>query len=221
MTKTLLTIAAGPGMSLSTARHFAANGYRVVLATRDPKALRERLAASGPVDFEFDTVEASDPRDVAALVARHADQLAALHYNAGVLHYDAAGTLQTRQLKDESVDSLISDIHANVTSALAAIGPAADAIEKNGGGTILLTGGGFGIQPTPDFLSLSTGKAALRAAAVALFEPMKARGVHIAMVSVSTLVSPGSQHAEAVARTFWDMHAQPRDAWTWETVYGG
>ncbi|WP_457324665.1 SDR family NAD(P)-dependent oxidoreductase [Roseateles sp. P5_E11] len=221
MTKTLLTIAAGPGMSLSTAKRFQAAGYRVVLATRDPKALRERLAKSGPVDFEFDTVEASNPKDVAALVARHADQLSVLHYNAGVLHYDKVGALQPRRLEDETVDSLISDIHANVTSALAAIGPAAAAIEKNGGGTILLTGGGFGIQPTPDFLSLSTGKAALRGAASALFEPMKARNVHIAMVSVSTLVSPGSSNAEGVADAFWAMHNQPRDAWTWETVFTG
>ncbi|HEY1394860.1 SDR family NAD(P)-dependent oxidoreductase [Roseateles sp.] len=221
MTKTLLTIAAGPGMSLSTARRFAADGYRVVLAARDPQALRERLAATGPVDFEFDTVDASNPQDVAALVARHAGQLTALHYNAGVLHYDAGGSLQARRLQDETVSSLISDLHANVTGALAAIGPAAEAIEKNGGGSILLTGGGFGIEPTPDFLSLSVGKAALRAAAKALFEPMKARGVHIAMVSVSTLVSPDSRQAEDVARAFWHLHAQPREAWTWETVYAG
>jgi phosphotransacetylase len=59
----------------------------------------------------------------------------------------------------------------------------------------------------------------LRAAAQALFEPMKQRGVHVATVSVSTLVSPGSPQADAVAQAFWALHAQPGGAWTWETVY--
>lgn len=215
--KTLLTIGAGPGIGLATARRFAAEGYRVVLASRNPQRLRDSIQDADA--FGFDRVDASNPHDVAALVASHADQLAALHFNTGVLHYNSAGELQPRPLASETVDSLIADLQINVTSALAAIGPAADAIERNGGGSLLLTGGGLGIEPSPQFLTLSTGKAALRAAAKALFEPMKARGVHVAMVSVSTLVSPDSQHPEAVARAFWDLHAQPRDAWTWETVY--
>ncbi len=218
-TGTLLTIGAGPGIGLATAERFAAAGYRVVLASRDPQRLRERVAATSRTGFAYDRVDASNPHDVAALVARHADGLTALHYNAGVLHYDSAGQLQARTLADESVDSLQSDLQINVTSALASIGPAADAIERNGGGSLLLTGGGLGIQPSASFLTLSTGKAALRAAAMALAEPLKARGVHLAMVSVSTLVRPRSDQAEGVAQAFWDLHRQPRDAWTWETVY--
>lgn len=218
MTKTLLTIGAGPGIGLATARRFTAEGYRVVLASRNPQRLRDSLPDADA--FGFDRVDASDPHDVAALVARHADQLAVLHFNTGVLHYSPAGELQPRPLASETVDSLIADLQTNVTSALAAIGPAADAIERNGGGSLLLTGGGLGIEPSPQFLTLSTGKAALRAAAKALFAPMQERGVHVAMVSVSTLVSPQSQHPEAVANAFWALHAQPRDAWTWETVYG-
>lgn len=219
MTKTLLTIGAGPGIGLATARRFASEGYRVVLASRDPQRLRQRLAGTAAADFVFDRVDAADPKDVAALVARHADQLSVLHFNTGVLHYDAAGVLQARPLASETVDALIADLQTNVTSALAAIGPAADAIEKNGGGSLLLTGGGLGIDPSPQFLTLSVGKAALRTAAKALFAPLQERGVHVAMVSVSTLVSPDSQHPNAVAQAFWDLHAQPRDAWTWETVY--
>lgn len=219
MTRTLLTIGAGPGIGAATAQRFADEGWRVVLASRDPQRLERTLAAAGVVDVEFDTVDAADPHAVAALVGRHQRDLSVLHYNAGVLHHDAAGALQPRRLEDESIGSLATDLQINVTSALAAIGPAADAIERNGGGSILLTGGGLGIDPSPQFLTLSTGKAALRAAAQALFEPMKRRGIHLATVTVSTLVDPDSAHAHGVAQAFWALHAQPRDTWAWETIY--
>jgi short-subunit dehydrogenase len=145
--------------------------------------------------------------------------LAVLHYNAGVLHYDAEGRLQPRTLDDESVESLSADMTVNVTSALAAVREARALMAPRGAGTILLTGGGLGVEPSPAFLTLSVGKSALRAAAKSLFEPLRAQGVHIATVTVSTLVGPGSPQAEQVADTFWRLHDQAKDRWTWEAVY--
>lgn len=220
MTKTFLQIGSGPGIGLATAERFAREGYRIVVASRNPARLRAHAEAAGIGDIAFETVDAADPFSVAALVQRYRERLTVLHYNAGVLHYSADGELQTRTLEDETVASLVSDVHVNITSALAAIGAAGEAIEHNGGGSILVTGGGLGIQPSPQFLTLSTGKAGLRAAALALFEPMQARGIHLAAVTVSTLVSPDSVHTRAVADAFWQLHKEPQDAWTPEIVYG-
>lgn len=217
--KTYLLIGAGPGIGLATAERFAVEGYRVVLAARNTKRLEDfaqRLRLNGH-QIETARVDAIDSAAVAALVREVGSQLTVLHYNAGVLHYDESGQLQTRRIEDESIDSLGSDITVNLTSALAAIKTAAQVMGRQG--TILVTGGGFGIEPTADFLNISVAKAGLRAATKALFPVMQKQGIHIATVTVATLVSPGSLHCPAIAEAFWKLHAQEKTDWSWEILY--
>lgn len=54
---------------------------------------------------------------------------------------------------------------------------------------MLLTGGSFGLQPHPDDLSLSIGKAGTRALAQGIFEPFGEKGVHVATVTVAGVVT--------------------------------
>jgi short-subunit dehydrogenase len=221
MTKTLLTIGAGPGIGFATARRFAEQGFHVVLAARNVARLQtfaEKLKSEG-LSAAAQQIDASDPHAVARLVQRVGQDLQVLHYNAGILHYDAQGTLQARDIEAESVGSLISDTQINVVSALAAIQAALPALSHQPGATVLLTGGGLGVYPSGDFLTLSVGKAAVRAAALALFGPLKQRGVHIATVTVSRLVSPDSPQSAQIAEAFWNLHAQRPGEWTVETVY--
>lgn len=89
--------------------------------------------------------------------------------------------------------------------ALVAVQAVAPFMFERGEGSILLTGGGFALNPLPEFLSLSIGKAGIRALAQGLFEEFKSKGVHIATVTVSTTVTPGSREAEAVADHFWAL----------------
>ena len=54
----------------------------------------------------------------------------------------------------------------NIGGALVAAQAVAPKMSERGLGTILLTGGGFALQPLPDYLSLSIGKAGIRALAM-------------------------------------------------------
>lgn len=81
--------------------------------------------------------------------------------------------------------------------------------------------GGFALYPHPDFLSLSIGKAGIRNLTLGLFEPLKEQGIHIASVTVSTVVSPDSKEAKDVGELFWELHNQPVDEWTAEVSYPG
>lgn len=220
---TYLLIGAGPGIGLATAQRFARAGLRIVLASRsaaDRPASAAAVAAlrAGGAAVLTETVDAADPAAVAALVHRHADDLAVLHYNAGVLHHSPQGELLPRRLAQESLASLSGDMHINLVSALAAVQAAEAAMAPRRSGTVLLTGGGFGVEPTPDFLNISVAKAGLRAAARALFGPLQAQGIHLATATVSTLVAPGSAKAAEIAEVFWGLHAQAPGAWDWEAV---
>ena len=88
-------------------------------------------------------------------------------------------------------------------------------------GTILLTGGGLSLAPNSELISLSIGKAGIRALTLGTFESLKQKGIHIATVTVSTAVAPDSEAAEGVAERFWQLHSQPIDKWTAEVMYPG
>ncbi|MGH8729429.1 MAG: SDR family NAD(P)-dependent oxidoreductase [Burkholderiales bacterium] len=214
--RTLLTIGAGPGMGLATAERFASEGWRVVLAAQNQEKvlqLAESLKAK-KLQATARRVEAGDAADVAALVKSvHAD------YGAiDALHYNAASMRQATIL-DQPPESFASDLTVNIGGALVAIQAVAPLMFQRGEGTILLTGGGYALSPNPDFLSLSIGKAGIRALAQGLFEEFKAKGVHVATVTVAAAVKPGSAEAKAVADHFWAFQTQPRDQWSWEVRY--
>lgn len=220
MAKTILILGVGPGIGLATAARFAREGFHIIVAARDGERLRKltQPLRDGGAEVIVETVDAGDPAAVSELVSRRAAELDVLHYNAGVLRY-ADGQLLTQSLDELSVAAIASDISINITGALAALHAALPAFHRRASGTILLTGGGLATVPHPDLLTLSVGKAGLRAVAQGLFEVSRSRGVHVAILTVAKLVSPGSEDAAMAADRFWHLHAQDPGSWEWEQVY--
>lgn len=215
---TFLSIGTGPGMGFATAERFAREGFQVVLSARNAAKTREladQLNAKG-YKAEARTVDTSEPSSVASLVAEVEKQ----HGSIDVLHYNAASMRQAT-LSGQPRDTFNGDLAVNIGGALAAAQAVARRMGERGSGTILLTGGGFALHPDPGYLSLSIGKAGIRALAHGLFESFKEKGIHVATVTVATLVAPGSEDAAAVAGEFWRLHTQPKASWTVEVNYPG
>ncbi|MFK4727341.1 NAD(P)-dependent dehydrogenase (short-subunit alcohol dehydrogenase family) [Bradyrhizobium niftali] len=214
--KTLLSIGAGPGIGFATAERFAREGFQVVLAARTfprTQELAERLISKGH-KVTARKVDANDPKSVAELVAEIEKQNGSID----VLHYNAAAARKAT-LSEQPRDSFNDDLAVNIGGALVAAQAVAPKMEQQQSGTILLTGGGFALAPSPDYLSVSIGKAGLRALAHGLFEPFRDKGIHVATVTICTFVSPESKEASSVADQFWDLHRQPKGSWTVETNY--
>ena len=214
--KTFLSIGAGPGMGFATAERFARERFQVVLAARSSAItheLAERLTSKG-CKASARTVDASDPMGLADLTAEVQKQ----HGSIDVLHYNAA-SMRKATLSEQPRDSFNGDLAVNIGGALVAIQAVAPKMEEQKSGAILLTGGGFALAPSPDYLSVSIGKAGIRALAQGLFEPFREKGIHVATVTVCTLVSPGSREASSVAEQFWRLYSQPQDSWTVEANY--
>jgi short-subunit dehydrogenase len=214
--KTFLSIGSGPGIGIATAERFAREGFRIVLTSRDTAKLsdRARRLKAGGYAVEVKAVDAGDLASVSALIRETEAQFGAID----VMHFNAA-SMHSATIETQVAETFVPDLTVNIGAALVATQEVSRGMLKRGAGTILLTGGAFAITPHPDYLSLSIGKAAIRNMTHGLFDSFKDRSVHIATVTVATLVVPDSPEGQGIADAFWDLHNASPDAWMAEVSY--
>jgi NAD(P)-dependent dehydrogenase (short-subunit alcohol dehydrogenase family) len=135
-----------------------------------------------------------------------------LVYNAGLIQHDRPGELSHEQHLDAYA--------INVLGALTAVSHLAPAMIDAGGGTVIITGGMP--EPEPLLVSLSLGKAGVRALTTLLAKEYGASGLHMATVTVCGAVSPGSEFdPDRIAERYWMLHTQPAEGWEREVVFAG
>jgi NAD(P)-dependent dehydrogenase (short-subunit alcohol dehydrogenase family) len=173
---------------------------------RDSKSPRQ-----GPAARAY-RADAGDPEGLSAAISRAADELGPpeiLMYNAAVLRPDRPTELSPAEWS--------SRLAVNMTGAKVAADTVLPRL-RGGRGTLLFTGGGFGLHPSPDYTAMSAGKAALRAYALALFEDQRPKGVHAATVTITgNIGEPGFEPA-SIARRYLELHLQPPGEWTAEIL---
>lgn len=214
--KIFLGIGTGPGIGLATAERFASEGFKVVLSSRNMDNA-QRLA-QGLVDKGYNAiakpVDAGDPASISSLITdveKSIGPIDVLHYNAGVVREST--------LAEQPLDTLNSDLAVNIGGALAAIKSVERPMVGRGSGTILFTGGGLGLTPLPNYLSLSIGKAGVRTLALALYESFQQQDIHLATVTVKTSILPDSPEATAIGEQFWELYKQEKNQWVMEVEY--
>jgi short-subunit dehydrogenase len=102
-----------------------------------------------------------------------------------------------------------------------------------GRGTIIFTGATAGLRGSAHFAAFAGAKHALRALAQSMARELGPQGVHVAHVVVDGAIDTefirtnfperyalkdqdGILNPEHIAENYWHLHAQPRDAWTFE-----
>ncbi len=212
-----IIIGAGEGLGRALARRFGREGHEIVLFARDWRrleAMASALAGEG-IAAESVPVQAGEFDGLRSALRRVIEQEGApacLIYNAAIMEPRGALELEPEQL--------MSELRVDVGGALAAAKEAAPAMERQGRGTILFTGGGFAFEPAPSHAALGIGKAAIRNLAFGLHAALKPRGIHAATVTIRGQIggTPPFTH-ELVADAFWKVHAEPAGAWSREIVY--
>jgi short-subunit dehydrogenase len=214
--KTFLSIGSGPGIGIATAARFATEGFNVVLSSRTPgklEAFADEFRKAGK-SCETMQVDASDAESIQSLIAT----VLARHGSIDVLHYNAA-SLRQANIADQPAGSFLSDLSVNIAGAMLAIQAVAPSMLGNKQGTLLLTGGRFAITPQAAYISLSIGKAGIRALALGLFDEFKRGGVHVGTVTVSASSGNSVAWSKGVAEAFWQLHNAAPEAWLPELVY--
>jgi NAD(P)-dependent dehydrogenase (short-subunit alcohol dehydrogenase family) len=225
-TKVAVVAGVGPGLGGAVARRFAKGGFAVALMSRTEEkleAVRAEIEGAGgralPVPCDV-----SDPDAVPEAfdrVRRALGDPSVLVYNAGT--FQPAGVLE---LPPEDLERCWR------VGAFGAFLCAREVLPKmveRGEGTVLLTGATASLRGSARFAALAAPKFALRALGQSMARELGPKGVHVAHVIIDGQIDlprtrqaqPGREaHTflapEAIAETYWHLHAQDRTAWTHE-----
>lgn len=210
-------IGAGPGIGRSVARRFAAEGFAIGLITRSAGTLESVTSALADIPVEHlgvvaDAADESALRGALDAVVSRFGVPDVLVYNAAIIQWDSLGELSARGHLDAWA--------VNVVGAIIAVAHLGPRMSERGRGTILVTGGMP--TPLPDVISLSLGKAGVRALAELLAARFGPAGVHVTSVTVGGAVAPGTAFdPDEIADRYWELHRQPREQWTPVDLYSG
>ena len=208
-------IGAGPGIGLAVARRFAREGLPVALIARSKETVESAARTVRSLDVAAHplTADSADETGLRAALDTAAAEFGVpdvLVYNAAVIRPDTVGGLSVRDHLDTYA--------VNVLGALTAAAHTAPGMAARGTGTFLVTGGMP--EPDPAYVSLSLGKAGVRSLVTLLDMEYGPSGVHVATVTVTGAVAPGTAwDPDDIAEHYWRLHTQPRTAWEREVLH--
>lgn len=209
----------GAGVSGALAQAFAREGHPLGLIARDARKLDaaiEEMKSSG-IDARGFTADAGDIISLEKALQAARSTLG----DAQVLHYNAANW-RPGPVLSTTPESFDADFRTCVTGALVAAQAVAPAMIVAGHGTMLFTGGGLALYPSPQAPSLSVGKAGIRALALMLAEELAPKGIRVGTVTIAGTVAAGTAFSpERIAESFLSLHRSAPDPTTAEIVFSG
>ncbi len=223
-------VGAKQGLGAALARRFAAGGLHVALAGRTEERLaehRDEIAAAGgsasvhPVDVRKEEAVQALFSDIDGLDGA----LRAAVYNPGANVKEPLG--ETEAWLFEHLWRVACFGGFLVTRE------ATRRMSRNGGGSLLFTGATGSLRGAAGHAAFSAAKAGLRMVAESAAREYGPQGVHVGHVIVDGLIDgeavrgafpdlveskgdDGLLAPDAIAESFWQLHAQPRSAWTFE-----
>ncbi len=225
-----LVVGAGDATGGAIARRFAREGYVACVTRRQADKLQplvDRIRAEGGQAQGF----ASDARDeaaVTALVAQIERELAPIEvavFNVGAnVRFAVTDTTERVYRKVWEMGALAGFLMGREVAKV---------MLPRGSGTILFTGATASLRGGAGFAAFAGAKHALRALAQSLARELGPQGIHVAHVVIDGAIDTafiaqnfperyalkardGILNPEHIAETYWQLHRQPRSAWTHE-----
>lgn len=228
--RAVLVVGAGDATGGAIARRFAREGYIACVTRRNADKLAplvDTIRAAGGQAHGF----GSDARDEAAVVElfQHIERdiapLEVVVFNIGAnVRFPVVDTTERVYRKVWEMGALAGFLVGR--EAARTMGP-------RGRGTLIFTGATASLRGGAGFSAFAGAKHALRALAQSLAREMGPQGLHVAHVVIDGAIDTefiaqnfpqryalkdrdGILDPEHIAETYWQIHRQPRSAWTHE-----
>ena len=228
--KAVLVVGAGDATGGAIARRFAREGYVACVSRRSGDRLApivQSIREAGGEAHGFGS-DARDEAAVAALVATIERDIAPLE----VVVFNVGGNVRFPII--EMTERVYRKTWEMGALAGFLVGrEAARAMLPRRQGTILFTGATASLRGGAGFAAFAGAKHALRALAQSLARELGPQGIHVAHVVIDGAIDTrfiaesfperyalkdrdGILNPEHIAEAYWNLHRQPRSAWTHE-----
>jgi NAD(P)-dependent dehydrogenase (short-subunit alcohol dehydrogenase family) len=222
-------VGASAGLGAALARRFARGGLTVALTGRSRErmeTLAQEIAAIGG-DAVALPGDVTSERDIASIAERIA-QLGAL--TAAIFN---AGNASRTPLLEMSVEQFEAAWRVGTLGGFIFGRQAVRSLIAAGGGTLLFTGATASLRGRPPFGAFAAAKAGLRSLSQTFAREFGPQGVHVAHVVIDGGIdgerlrqavpqrlaergADGLLNPDDIADAYWNLHTQPRSAWSQE-----
>jgi NAD(P)-dependent dehydrogenase (short-subunit alcohol dehydrogenase family) len=232
-TAVVVGVGAERGVGAAVCRRFASEGYHVIAAGRTSDKLQRVVDAIGKSrgSAEFVIADATKESDVIGLFD-HAMALGTgfeapdtVVFNAGINQHIDFRTLTAQQFEEFWRVCCFGGFLVGREAARRLV--------PLGRGTVIFTGASASLRGKPGYAQFAAAKAGLRMIAQSMARDYGKAGLHVAHAVIDggiagdrlLLRNPqiGEERGEdglldvnAIAETYWQIHCQPRSAWTQE-----
>jgi NAD(P)-dependent dehydrogenase (short-subunit alcohol dehydrogenase family) len=219
-----VVVGVGPGLGFALVRRFARAGMAVAMAARDKDRL-DQLLAKEPIEgaraYACDATDRADVDRLFAQIDRDLGTPEVVVFNAGA--FRPGGILEIDPADFEQCWRIGCLAGFLVGQA------AAGRMVQQGHGTIIFTGATAALRGSARFANLAVPKFGLRALAQTMARELGPQSIHVGHVIIDGQIrSDRYAHLaaergpdallepDAIAEMYYQLHVQPRSAWTLE-----
>lgn len=228
--RAVLVVGAGDATGGAIARRFAREGYIACVTRRNAdklKPLVDAIGAAGGRAHGFGS-DARKEEEVIALVEQIERDIAPIE----VLVFNIGANAPSGIL-EETARKYFKIWEMACFAGFLAGREVAKRMVGRGRGTILFTGATASLRGSAGFAAFAGAKHALRALAQSMARELGSKNIHVAHIVIDGAIDTefirtnlpaayskkdqdGILNPEHIAENYWQLHAQPRDAWTHE-----
>ncbi len=214
-------VGVGPGLGSALARRCRQAGLGTAVAARTVERIEPLAREIGGRAYRCDAASESDVQGLFARVAADLGEPSLVVFNAGAF--------LPRPVIETAVEEFEGCWRALCLGGFLVGREAARRMAGRGRGTILFTGATASLRGGARFVNLAVGKFGLRALAQSMARELGSKGLHVAHVIIDGQIDEERRaplKAErgpdslldpaAIAEAYWQLHCQPRSAWTLE-----
>jgi NAD(P)-dependent dehydrogenase (short-subunit alcohol dehydrogenase family) len=188
----IAVLGVGPGLGLSIARRWAAEGYTVAMVSRSPTRHDAYLGALPPGGHRAYPADVTDPVALGRVLTRIRRDLGSI--DAVYFGPAAAGRQGIVPLAEAGAEALREPIELLLMPLPTVVAAVLPEMLGRGAGTILIPTGLSGRRVLPRLGNLAPASGALRMYALTLAASLAGRGVHVGALTIGGLIAGGDIH---------------------------